>query len=507
MRPLSPYAVALTALLGLLAPSAVAQATEPAAVATQGVEPGTDSAATALLYAEPSFGFEIALPGDWTYDRTRFVAPGDGLGLCRGRSLSQRASLQIVQYRTPGVTPFARWMERFQADLLRVPDTRAVRSQRREVGGFPAIEIEIEVADAAMRFRSIYLCIELEPGSMLMLVHSGVLDAAAPDASAPQAPAAAPAASPTSPLDAMLSGLRIRYSVERRKALDAAMARGTQWRTKIAEAAAARRWPDAGAAYEIREKGRPAGYLTRRVGIERRSLDDPAAGGNVKQGLRVQQREWRFDEGGGAAEVRADWFASLDHRSELIEISTTPIPAVGAPAQQVVTSIEQVIREEDLLFASSRTSIDLKFPEPREPVRAGPTYLGSAWAQTLPMFLPSEAGDEVAFAVYDPPTRAQLTHVVRPLGPQPITDAGGRTGPAFSVREAYADDATAAKIVLDADGWPARIDAGATVLVRITEKEVEQRYGRLRADARARLAAIRPPLTPAPPTRPNRGGR
>ncbi|MBK8913365.1 MAG: hypothetical protein IPM64_01985 [Phycisphaerales bacterium] len=504
MRPWLPLSATLAALLGLLAPAAFAQP----AVAPANPEPAAQTEPTELLYAEPSFGFEIALPGGWTYDRTRFVAPGDGLGLCRGRSLSQRASLQIVQYRTPGVTPFPRWMERFQADLLRVPDTRAVRSQRREIDGFPAIEVEIEVADSDMRFRSIYLCIEFEPGTMLMLVYSGVLDAAAPAADAPQNPAATAAAA-AGPLDPLLSGLRIRYSVERRKALDAAMARGTQARTRIADAATGRRWPEPGASYEIRENGRPAGYLTRRIAVERRSLDDPAAGGNVKQGLRVQQREWRFDENGGATEVRADWFASLDHRSELIEIATTPIPAVGAPAQQAVTSIEQVIREDDLLFASSRTSIDVKFPEPREPVRAGPTYLGSAWAQTLPMLLPADPAEEIAFAVYDPPTRALLTHVIRPLGPQPIPDAAGRNAPAFAIREAYADDAGAARIFLAEDGWPARIDSGATALVRITEKEIEQRYGRLRDDARARLAALRPSPAPTPPqpARPTRGGR
>lgn len=467
----------------------------PAALGQTATAPAAEEPPPPVRYAEPSFGFSIELPGDWTYDRTRFTAPGDGLGLCRGRSLVQRASLQFVLYRGPGVASFEKQMERFKADLLRVPDTALAGEQKRELAGFPVIELELDVAGGGERYKSLHLAIELEPGTVLMFVYSGVL-AAEGDAQAPRRQ-----------FEALLGSLEIQYSQARRRELDAAMARGRQVVVRVRDAAEQREWREPALFFEILENGRPAGYLSRRVTREQRSLDDPGAGGNVKPGIRIHERSWKFGPDDSALEYRGDYFASFDQRSELMETATTPIPSQSAPLPRIVTTTEQVIREEELLFASTRTSLDLKFPEPREPVRTGPTYLSAVWMRLLPTLLDPAATDTYAFSVYDPATGALLTHVIRPAGRRPLPDGGGKQARAFELSEAYSP--APSLVYVDEAGDPLRIEAGPLALVRVSEKEAEQRYGPQREKARKRAAALQPQPAPAPatPPRPPRGRR
>lgn len=484
--------IAAAALTLFVGGAAAQDAPASAPAATQ---PAADAGIVSTgIYAENSFGFEIAIPSDWTYDRARFNAPGEGgLGLCRGRSLSRRATLQFVLYRTVGLTPFDRWMERFKAALLRVPDTTLV-AQTDKPAQFPAIELELDATGGGETNKSFYYAVELDPSTFLMIVYSGYLDPSA-DAGAPR-----------KQFDTLLATLKINYTTERRKAIDEAMARGRDLMLDLRQAAEHREWKDRPLFFELFQSGQPVGYVAQRITRDQRSLDDPMSGGNVKTGLHVKQEAWRFGENGSVQRDKSELFASFDHRSELMENESTPIPGPTAPIQQAITTIEQVIREDDILVTSIRTTLDTKFPDPREPVRAGPTYLGAAWVRVLPMLMTRPPGLAYAFSVYDSQTRGLITHVVENLGERELPAPPGKTDGiasrkvrAFAVSEAYSP--TPSLVYVDAAGEILRIDAGDTIMTQITDKEVERRYAARREDARKRLTTLQPqrrPTAPAP---------
>ena len=119
---------------------------------------------------------------------------------------------------------------------------------------------------------------------------------------------------------------------------------------RLPEAAATLQFPEETVYYEIEVDGKPVGYLTRQLSREQRALDTPSGGrsrGGRKEGLRVRERSWRFTTDGGATYTRTDLFASFDQKSELIEQEQTVVPSPTAAVPQPVTSMDQVIREDE----------------------------------------------------------------------------------------------------------------------------------------------------------------
>lgn len=437
-------------------------------------------AQTANDYREPSFGFELRIPDGWSYDRTRFAGPGGALGLLRGRSVAERATLQVLIYRSFDAPTLEKWVDRFADELTRPKDTKLRERRARPVGEREGVVLELDTTAPDEVTRAFYYCVAFDSTTVWLMLYAGVADPAAP----------------LEPLrdrfEAVAQTLRVLVDPVKQEEIAAAFTRGKDFLAHLAERVRTLK-PNADTLYyRIEENHAPIGYLSRRLSMESQTLDAPSgrkhAAAAAKDGLRVRERSWRFTGDGGAAYARIDLFASLDLESELIETEHARVPAPTAPVPTPTTGVDQAIREETLLFSSVRSSFDKSYPPPREPLRIGNTYLGAAWTRVLPALLGTEAGETFAFAIYDAPTRALITHVVRPLGPRPL--AGSRE-PAFAyeVREAFA--AQPATLYIDRDGDLLRLEAPDATLTRTTEREIEQRFARQRDAAKARLAGGR----------------
>lgn len=438
------------------------------------------SAPEANAYREHSFGFEMQIPAGWSYDRTRFAGPGGALGLLRGRSVAERATLQVLIYRSFDAPTLDKWVDRFAVELTRPKDTQLRERRARPAGEREGVVLELDTATPDEVTRSFYYCVAFDSSTVWLLLYAGV----------------AGPADPPEPLrerfESIAQTLRILVDPVKQDEIAAALTRGREFLARLAERARALKADGDTHYYRIEENGTPVGYLSRRTSIESQTLDAPSgrkhAAAAAKEGVRVRERTWRFASDGGAAYARIDLFASLDLESELIETEHAQVPAPTAPVPTPTTVVDQAIREDTLLFSSVRSSFDKSYPPPREPLRIGNAYLGAGWTRVLPALLGTEAGETVAFAIYDAPTRALITHVVRPLGPRPLA---GSAEPAFAyeVREAFA--AKPATLFTDRNGVMLRLEAPDATFVRTTEREIEQRFAKQRDAAKQRLSGGR----------------
>ena len=217
---------------------------------------------------------------------------------------------------------------------------------------------------------------------------------------------------------------------------------------------------------------------------ETQTLDDPRFAGKRKEGLRIHEESWRFADDGTVRYTELNLFSSFDLRSELIEYSTTQIPAPDVQSQRLYIELDQCIREDKVLFSSFSTNLDRDLPAPRPPLPIGPRYLDLAWVRMLPLLLKA-APETYAFAIYDSQARALAVHTIRPLGSSAIPGRAGVSGCAFETREGFV--AQPSRLYTDARGNVLRLESGDLVITLTTKDEVERQFAQRREPARRRL--------------------
>lgn len=454
----------------------VAQSTQPASA---------PAPRQTFVYAEPSFGFEITLPALWSYDRTRFTAPAGSLGLLRGRSIGERATLQVCLSRGLTAPTFKRWVAKFESELTGGAPLKRIDRSDHAADGLPGVILEYDEEAAGEINKSFYYCVSLDPSTVWILVYAGVL------------PSGTDAAAIREHFREMISTLRITAAPLDQELFAAALLRGESMLQGLAERGPALPLDGDTRYYDMTYRDKPIGYFTRRVSRESMSLDDPRFGGNRKEGLRVHERTWRFDEDGGGRSIRVDLFASFDLQSEVIESEESVLPPKTGASPLVVTTVDRVIREGDLLFSSVRTNLDSKLPAPREPLRLGSTYLGLAWTRVLPYLIQTGDQEPHGFSVYDSTTRGLLTHLAEPIGPAPLPGAEAAETYVVETREAFSNQPT--RIYCDRTGNALRIESGDLVLHLSSAQEIDKKYAALRKEAEERIRIFSKPFDPRNP--------
>lgn len=465
----------ITAVLLLIAPAG-AQSTQPASAPAQ---------QQTYVYAEPSFGFEITLPALWSYDRTRFTAPAGSLGLMRGRSVGERATLQVCLSRGLTAPTFKRWLAKFESELAAGAPLKRVDRRDHSTDGLPGVILEYDEEAAGELHKSFYYCVSLDPSTVWILVYAGVLQPGA-DATVIR-----------EHFREMISTLRITATPVDQELFAAALLRGEALLEELAQRGPALALDGDTRYYDMNFQGKSIGYFTRRVSRETMSLDDPRFGGNRKEGVRVHERTWRFDEDGGGRSIRVDLFASFDLQSEVIESEESVLPPKSGASPLVVTTVDRVIREGEVLFSSVRSNLDTRLPAPREPLRVGSTYLGLAWTRVLPLLIQSGSQEPHGFSVYDSTTRGLLTHLAEPIGPAPLPGAERGDAYVLETREAFSSQPT--RIYCDRNGAALRIESGDLVLHLTSAQEIDKKYAALRKEAEDRIRKFSKPFDPRNP--------
>ncbi|MBL8880633.1 MAG: hypothetical protein JNG88_16090 [Phycisphaerales bacterium] len=438
-----------------------------------------------FVYSEPSFGFEITLPAIWSYDRTRFTAPGGSMGLMRGRSVAERATLQVCF--SPGFDKlnFKSWITKFENQLMVGAPLKRVDRSERETDGRAGFILEFDEETPTELRKSFYYCVLFDPSTVWILIYAGAL------------PTGSDSAAVREQFRSMIATLRITATPIEQGIFSDALMSGEKLMIELPERGPQLPLDGDTRYYDMTLAGKSIGYFTRRVSRESMSLDDPRFGGNRKDGIRVHERTWRFDEDGSGRSIRVDLFASFDLQSEIIESEESSLPPKVGAAPLVVTTTDRVIREGETLFSSVVSNLDAKLPERREPIRVGSAYLGLAWTRVLPALVGARSQEPRAFSVYDSTTRGLLTHLIQPIGPAsiPESDIGG--GYLVETREAFSTSPS--RIYCEASGAAARIESGELLLRLSTAKEIEKKYGALRKEAEERIRRYSKPYDPRKP--------
>ena len=438
-----------------------------------------------IPYADYAFGFEMRLPGGWEYDRTRFAGPEGAIGLIRGRVSSGTRTLTILIFRKDPVVEFEQWLTAFQAQLLNMPG--AIKITRRTWENFerPRTALELDSRVAVSKTRSGYLCVPFDRDTIWVFVYGGVLSPEVNEETLRRE------------FDALGSSLRVLYTREEAEKFTAAAERGRALIEQLVSVASEVRIDPTERFYEIRLDGKSIGYLSRALSRETRSLTDARfarRSATTAAGLRLRERSWRFAEDGTVNYSKIDLFCSFDFQSELIETRETRIPPATSD-QPLYITLDQCIREHDVLFSSFSTNRDRRLPKPRPPIRPGPAYLALAWVRMLPAVLGREPGEMHAFSIYDSPTRALVTQKLRALGPRPLPGRPDTRAFAFETYEGFAPERDL--IYTDERGNLLRLEAGKLVLEETTEAAVLRKYAARRDAARERLKR-RAPAEPKP---------
>jgi hypothetical protein len=424
-------------------------------------------------FADYTFGFEMRIPAGWSYDRTRFAGPGGAVGLLRGGAVDARATLQILVFRKPETVSFADWVRYYEEQLTRISGTLKIAGKERQIGERKAAILEVDARLGADYTKTYYLCIPFDPTKTWVFSYAVVVTPTGDPGPARQH------------FEQLVESVRVLYDMAQAREMTAAFQRGQTLVARISAESVNMRLPEEERCYDVVVKGKSIGFLTRRVTRESRSLDDPRYHKQGKPGLRVHEQSWHFAADGSARHSQVDLFSSFDLRTELIETRCTQVPASDAVGQRPFITLDQCLREGDLLFSSYSTNLDIDLPDPREPIQIGDTYLSLAWVRLLPAVLGDKPGPTHAFAVYDAKTRAMSTSTVRPLGPRPLPGQAKARAHAFETSEGFAKQP--ALVYTDASGLLLRYEAGDLVL-RLTSKEaVERRWGSRRDAAQERV--------------------
>ncbi|TWT45567.1 hypothetical protein RAS1_19950 [Phycisphaerae bacterium RAS1] len=449
----------LAALLLLIAPAAHSPGQAPAPA-----PPATSPVVTP--YADPSFGFELQLPAGWELDRSRFRGAGDSIGLLRGRQPAGRQSLEIVVFRSFGMPWFTDWIKEFEKQLAASSNVTKIASRNYARLDRPAAVINLEARVGGQRTLSSYLCVLFDPSTVWVFLLTSVVPT-------PESDAAVGAQ-----FEEIVGTLVVQYAPEQGEQLAEAFKRGRALLAALRGRAESVSIDESARFYLILVKDKPIGYFTRKLTREERALDASSPGARRKAGLRVREESWRFGDDGAGRYARLDLFCSFDLRSELIEQQQTQFARPEAGGRPLVT-LDQCIREDDILFSSFSTSVDRNLPEPRQPLRLGPEYLGLAWLNLLPGFLSTGPQELHAFAVYDSPTRALMASLIKPLGKQPLPGDPQTPANAFEVREGYV--ARPSKLYSTDAGAMLRLEAGELVLEQTTREKVEELFAAKRS--------------------------
>lgn len=453
------FGFGLLVLLSCCLVSSFAQATQPSTDAGSGP--------SVFVHTDPTFGFELMLPTGWAYDRTRYQGPFGGIGLLRGTSPAGRQSIQIYVFRNFEMLPFDRWLIRFERQIVTDDAVRQVKPEPWRHAEREGALLEVDSRVGSDRMRLYYCCLPFDPNTVWVLVYAGVVGEASPDSALRER------------VESIGRSLRVLYDPLEAERLGAAFERGKSLLRKLKGHAASVSIDAEKHYYEILLDGKSIGYLTREVRRESRSLDDPRYGSNRKAGIRVEERSWRFSEDGSVRATRVDAFASFDFDSELLEVQNTLYPAPDVEMKRVLIKLDQCVREYDVMFSSFSTNLDGEsLPDPRQPIRVGDRYLSAAWLRLLPGLLLTEAEESHAFAVYDSPTRALITHTILPLGKKEMPGVAGGEAYAFDVREGFVQ--AASRLYTDGRGKMLRMEAGELVLRLRSGREMEERYGQRR---------------------------
>jgi len=438
---------------------------------SQTTQPTTQGAPT-ITYTEPAIGFELELPAGWEYDRTRFQDFKDSLGLLRGREPGGRRALQVLVFRSFPMKPFEDWIVDFGKALAELANAPRVDWQTWSLPPRAGVVLTLTSRLAAVTTRSHYLCVPFDPNTVWVLVYSGSVARPEEEAAIRQ------------DFDRLAASLRIYYDAQEAERLVPAFERGRVLLERLRQQAARVQPDDTERVYEILLRGKPIGYLTRRISREEYVFSTPRAKRRyAKEGLRVRERSWRFADDGTVRHTRLDLFSSFDMQDELMENRQTQIPPPGDLPELLIRT-DQVVREGEVLFSSFTTSRDVGLPEPSKPIEVGPVYLDQAWLRLLPWLLRDATHEAYAVACYDFETRALLSHVITPLGEQKLPDFRGSVR-VFEFRDGFIN--RPGRLYSDEHGNLVRLETGELVLRLASRAEIEQRYGQRRDEARSRF--------------------
>lgn len=445
-----------------------------AAACGQDTQPAPTSMPT-FRYSDPGFGFELELPAGWDYDRSRFQQFQDSIGLLRGYSGDGHSGLQILVFRSFPMPAFEDWIVSFGKALAELTNAQRVDWETWQLPPRAGAILTYSSKLGSTTTRTHYLCVPFDANTVWVLIYSG---SAGQPAEEQRLRAA---------FNQVIRTLRIHYDPTEVEKLAPAYERGQALLARLAERAHDVRIDDGTYYYAMILDGRPIGYLSRRVSREEHDFSRPEARQReVKPGIRLRERWWRFADDGTAWHGRVDLFSSFDRQSELIEDQQTQIPPPDAAAAQLFTRTTSAIREARVLVPSFTTSRDTALPEPSKPIEVGPVYLDGAWSRLLPGLLLGDTGREpYAFATYNPEARALLALVIRSLGPQQI-DGWKDTVHGFEVREGFVD--AAGRLLCDQRGVLVRAESGDLVLQRMSQQALESQFGERRAAAERRLS-------------------
>lgn len=472
---------ALLAAWGLLVAAAGQSASTP------------DGGAGLVPFVDKLVGFELGIPAGWNYDRAGFFGPGGSRGVLRGVAPDGLTTLQVLIFRQPEGGDFSQWTEYFGRQLAMISGIERVRIEPQPSAERPAAILEAPATLGAQRTRTLYYCVRFDERTVWVLAYATITGRGS--ASEAQVAADAAGALETPELfRAMHGSLRLLYDASAAQEMAEALERGRAYlaRRQLQEDIRALRLDEKQRTYLLKVRGEALGYLTRRFARGSEPLEHPSPAAQPREGLRVYERIWQFEPGGGAQFTRIELFSRQDGNTDLLEFNGTRVPGPGEAATGPLATRDQVVREGDALFSSFVTSRDEGLPDPREPIKLDDTYLGLAWARALPALLGSQPAAMYAFTIYDSASRTLLTYGIRPLGRRPLPGRN-QSVPAYETREGNVPDA--ALLYTDEYGHMLRLESGELVLELTDEATIERLFRQKRDEALRRLAGA----TPVPP--------
>jgi hypothetical protein len=475
LRSTQARTVSMGMLAMLLASAVYAQQPSPAATPVP-----------TIPYVDKALGFELQVPAGWNYDRTGFFGPGASLGLLRGASPDGRATLQILVFREPELRNFPDWMQFFAKQLASIDGTEQVRVKGDPAAGRAAAYVVVEARLGVDRTRTLYYCVQFDADTIWVFSYATALGRTLVD-QAQDTPESDREVNIPAEFTRLTGTLRVFYDPQLAQQIAVALQRGKDYLARYQLQADMRDLHIDGSVryYEIREGGKPIGYLTRQFTREREPLQHPSRTARAKEGLRVRERSYRFADDGTVYFSKIDLFSSRDAETDLYELWQARIAPPDAPVREPLIMQDQCVREGDTLFSTYTTSQEQGFPAPRRPLKLDATYLGLAWARLLPALLGPQPRPALAFTVYDPETRTLITHTITPLGEKALPGEPARKACAFETREGFVEQP--AIVYADDHGNMLRLEAGEFVLTASDKEMIDKKFGQRRDAADARL--------------------
>jgi hypothetical protein len=454
-------ALAMTVVLSVGALRAGAQAAQPAPA-----DRGT------IDHVDPAYGYELQLPADWSYDRSRFQQFRNSIGLLKGRGPAGRRSLQITVFRSFDMKPFEDWVIDFGKAIAEIAHAKRVDWETWQLPPRAGAVLSYEAKSGADVIRTHCLCVPFDPNTVWVFAYTGVVT---DDKSRAQLRAG---------FDACTRSLKVHYDPEELERLAPAFERGRALIERVREVGAQVRPDESEHIYEILVDGAAIGYMQRQVTREEYVFSKPGAARRfAKFGLRVRERSWRFAEAGAARFVRIDLFSSFDGQSEVIEHQRVALPSTDVEGAGLLVTTDQAVREDDVLVSSFTTNMDRALPDPSTPMSVGPVYLDQAWLWLLPGLVLGQSDEPYACAAYDFGTRALLPYIIRPQGARDLPDSA-TDAYLFEVQQGYVG--APSKIYIDARGTLLRMENGSVVIRQATPQAIERKFGARRNAAEQR---------------------